>query len=277
MKNSQYYGESQLAAFDLTRAIKLILLVNAGIFVLQILFWMVGLDDVLQRFFSLNWNGIQNWFFWQIFTYMFLHADVFHLFFNMLCLVFLGTAVERGIGWRHLFKLYFCAGIAGGLGWLLIERSGGSCLGASGAVLGVIAAFSALFPHETVLLMMVFPVKAWVLGVLLIGVDLMMMMSSGPSNVAYSAHVVGALAGLVYVIIYFKPNLPYFWLSKLGIRISRHADRRRSKPGSGSQARLSPEDIDRILDKISAKGMNALTRQERRLLEQASRKKRGME
>lgn len=112
---------------------------------------------------------------WQLLTYMFLHGGVFHIFFNMLILFFLGRHVEASIGKKGFLKLYFTAGIGAGLIHVLTSMdSAVPMLGASGAVFGVMMAFAMLAPEQpiTLLVMFILPItvkaKYLVLGLALI-------------------------------------------------------------------------------------------------------------
>ncbi len=145
----------------------------------------------------------------QIITYMFSHADLEHIFFNMLSLFFLGPMVEMTLGAKRFLGLYLISGLAGlaahflvgyfpyFLGWTPFEPIF-SVLGASGAVFGVTIAFATLHPErELMLLFPPIPIKAWVMAAILIGLGLYSGISGTGGNVAHFAHLGGALAGFV--------------------------------------------------------------------------------
>ena len=94
---------------------------------------------------------------WRLATYMFLHGGFWHLLLNMLPLAFFGRDVEERFGTPRFALLYFGSGMLGGLGWVLISGTGSElCIGASGAVFGVIGAFAAAFPDRQIMLLLFF-------------------------------------------------------------------------------------------------------------------------
>ena len=143
---------------------------------------------------------------YQIITHMFSHADISHIFFNMLSLFFLGPMVEMALGPKRFLGLYFISGFVALLTHFLIFNLpfllGQSAdvpnpiLGASGAVYGVVIAFATLFPdRELMLLFPPIPIKAWVMALILIGIGLYSGLTGSGGNVAHFAHLGGALAG----------------------------------------------------------------------------------
>ena len=131
---------------------------NAGVF---IFFWLlrpVGLSNLL----ALSLAGIRAGYLWQPLTYMFMHGSFPHLLFNMFTLYFLGPETERAMGSKHFLAMYLLSGLLGGLGWLWLSPDPyAACVGASGAIFGILAAFATLFPRrELTLLILVFPVTA---------------------------------------------------------------------------------------------------------------------
>lgn len=144
----------------------------------------------------------------QIITYMFTHADVGHIFFNMLSLYFLGPMVEMALGPKRFFGLYMISGLVGLLAHFLvyyipfffgeIPDPQFAVLGASGAVFGVTIAFATLFPdRELMLLFPPIPIKAWVMALILVGIGLYQGLTGTGGNVAHFAHLGGALAGFI--------------------------------------------------------------------------------
>lgn len=253
----------------LTPAVKWILLGTVGAFFAQIVLAMFAVD--LATFFGLSLYGLRYGMIWQPVTYVFLHGSPMHLFLNMLGFFFFGPEMERVFGTRSFLKLYFGAGIIGGLGWLVISGMDfqSVCLGASGAVFGVLAAFATLYPHRriTLLLFFILPVtlKAWVMVVAIVVVNLMYLLGGGSGQVAYAAHLAGALAGYLYALSFVRrggAGMP---------RPRRRGPRLTVLKGKGEPPELSRDEIDRLLEKIASQGLNSLTPAERRALERASR------
>ncbi len=225
----------------------------------------------IEGFFGLSVSGVMRGYVWQFLTYQFLHGGTVHIVVNGLMFYFLGAEVERAMGRRHFLTLYFLSGILGGLGWVLLTYPyEGVCVGASAAIFGLLSAFAVLYPQRevTLLIMFVFPVtlKAWVLAVGLGLIQLLFTISPGGGGVAYSAHLAGALAGLIYTIAVFRPELAGSLLGRSKSAFAAHAQSRNAR-----RAEADREEMDRLLDKITHSGIHTLTPAERKRLEEISR------
>ena len=250
----------------ITPSVKFLLILNAVVFLLEYLL-------PVNEWFALRANWWTHLKFGQLFTYMFVHASVSHIFLNMLTLFFIGPTVERTVGSYRFFVLYYISGILGGLGWSLLARDpGATCVGASGAVMGVLGAFGALYPQAKLLLWFILPVRAWVLVGCLIAWELFETVTDDHSGgIANAAHLVGAIAGVSYAYALRNPQV----IARIRQRIPGLKKKgpvyRSAPPRPHQQDRLSPEEIDHILDKIGKQGMGALTPRERELLKRATR------
>lgn len=287
MYRQPYYDS--LGGF-LTPAVRALLIATAAVLLAQGLFDGRAAGVWLESLGSLSWTGLRHHFYWQPLTYLFLHDGLWHFLMNMLGLFFFGPETERALGTRRFVGLYFLCGTAAGLGWLLwarwAETAFAACLGASGAVLGVLGAFAALFPERpiTLLLFFVLPVTLRA-RTMAVGLGIVNLLSlAGPQGqIAYAAHVVGLIAGYGYIRLIYRGGLaparfhPWRWLADLRW----HWQRRKFKvirPGDADPfaARGAPPDeteVDRILEKISARGLQSLSPRERDILERASRRK----
>ena len=172
----------------------------------------------------------------QIITHMFMHGSIFHLLFNMLALWMFGTMIERVWGPKRFIIFYFICGIGAALAQMgsyayefwQIDHSVisaelnaqyqlalriGCTVGASGAIMGVLAAFGYLFPNTQLFIMPIpFPVKAkWaILGI--IALDVFGGISKTPGDsIAHFAHVGGALIGFLIVLYWNKTNKQTFY------------------------------------------------------------------
>jgi membrane associated rhomboid family serine protease len=118
-------------------------------------------------------HGPFNWFFVpQLVTYAFLHANLGHIFFNMLYFWFFGPEVEATLGRRGFLRLYLGGAVFGGLlqwAWWLARRPRPSST--SGAVYTIMAWYALRWPHKQILLMLAIPVPAWLLMVGKVGSD----------------------------------------------------------------------------------------------------------
>lgn len=248
----------------MTPLTRLLLMANVGVFFIQIV--LPGLVDPLvfdpRRALFRPWTFV---------TYMFLHGGLMHLLFNMLALFFFGPRVEDRLGSRQFGWLYFVSGISGAL--LSLALSGGApIVGASAGVFGVMLAFAYFWPHEPILIWGVLPVPARVLVVITTVLALYSGFAGAQSGIAHFAH----LGGYAGAFLYLK------WLDR-----SRQAWRRKvtapPKPAANVSVRkpeidlssvheVNRAEVNRILDKIGARGMESLSPEERLFLSNFARK-----
>ncbi len=158
---------------------------------------------------------------WQFVTYMFLHANLSHIFFNMLALFFFGTQTERILGSYEFLCFYLVVGTFSGIASFIFYIIFGSIntvlLGASGAVFGVLFAFAALRPHAMIYILGFIPVRAPWLVIGYAVIEILSQVSGRGGNVAHITH----LAGFLFAYLYF-----YFRLGLDAIRIFRDHLRR---------------------------------------------------
>ncbi len=251
----------------ITPSVKYLLIVNVAVFLIEVLFGVP-----LREWFALPAKWWETYSIGNLFTYMFVHANAGHLLMNMLGLYFIGPTVERTIGGYRFFILYYLSGILGGLGWSLLSPSGTACVGASGAIFGILAAFAVLYPTVEVVLIFLpfFPIKAWKLVLGFACWELIQTVANPVhGHIANAAHLVGGLAGFSYAMALKHPHLMTEVKRKL--RIKQSSPKVGSTQSAPRKETLSREEIDRILDKIGKEGMGALTPRERDLLKRATR------
>jgi len=237
---------------QMTFGVQMLLFANIAAYIAE--YW---LHIPLKPLGELQANWWEHFAVWQLVTYQFIHQGFGHLLSNMLGLYFLGPETERALGTNRFFALYFLSGILGGLGWSLLSPYG-SCVGASGAIFGVLGAYAALYPNrELILIFLPFvPIKAW-LFVLLIGAYEFMHVLAGPGgHIANAAHLGGGIVGYIFATVIGRPDI----LHKLG---------RKFRPSE--KPPVSRAEIDRILDKASRQGMHSLTSRERDQLKRAGK------
>jgi membrane associated rhomboid family serine protease len=198
---------------------------------------------------------------WTVVTYMFLHGDFMHLLFNMLALFFFGPRVEQRILSRPFAILYFLSGITGAL-LSVIFSPGSPIIGASGGVFGVMLAFAWFWPHEKIFIWGVLPVPARILVIVTTVFALWSGFGGVGGGIAHFAHLGGYLGAFLYLA----------WLARKRTAFKREATA--APPDSvrrvaGYQAidlakvhEVNREEINRILDKINAQGLESLTPQE---------------
>lgn len=215
------------------------------------------------------------WLWWQFLTAGFCHAPldsrtgVMHIVFNMFALWMFGRPVEERYGRTEFYKIYLLAILISFFVWALINAALGreaAAVGASGAVSTILMLFIFNFPRHTILFMMIFPMPAWVLGVVVVVSDVLNGLNPN-SRIAWEAH----LAGLAFGALYFRMGWNFHWLKleKLG-RNLRSGPKLKVHHPDQSFAELQ-EQADPILEKIAQQGEASLTAKERKILNEYSR------
>jgi membrane associated rhomboid family serine protease len=147
---------------------------------------------------------------WQPFTYMFAHAGWSHLLFNMLGLLFFGTAVEKGVGSREFALYYLLTGVLAGLFsfaiYLATGAMGAWLLGASGAIFALLLAYATLFPDARIFIWGLIPVRAPLLVIGYAGLELFSEFTSYNPSVAHLTHLAGFGFGWLYFLVRFGVN-----------------------------------------------------------------------
>ena len=147
---------------------------------------------------------------YQLVTHMFAHGGFAHLLFNMFALWMFGTMLERVWGPKRFFIFYFACGLAAGFAHLVLEFS--PAVGASGAIMGLFAAFAYLFPNtELIIFPIPVPIKAKYAVAIMAAIDLFGGVSSTGSNIAHFAHLGGLAMGFILVLVWNKGNKKTFY------------------------------------------------------------------
>ncbi|HZR19953.1 MAG TPA: rhomboid family intramembrane serine protease [Verrucomicrobiae bacterium] len=250
-------------------------------------------------YFALSWDGLKSGHIWQLITFQFLHANIWHLIFNCWAIFMFGREVEIALGARRFLILYFSSGIFGGLiqglagglhevfpysNWAAAFAA--PTVGASAGALGLVAAFATLFPERslTLLLFFVIPVNMRAKFLLLFTglISLFgIVWPNSTGNMADAAHLGGMLTGMFFVR--YALHWSFHWPSlnrrrgepaRRLVKVSSTSSARWGRAKTISSADLPPDEflsreVDPILDKISAHGIQSLTERERRILEAA--------
>ena len=204
MRRSSSFGSSlAFGPGPLSPSLKAIIGANVAVFVLQ---WLApGLTFTLGL---MPAAVLREFHVWQLATYMFLHAGLFHLLFNMLALWMFGTELERIWGTRYFLKFYFVTGIGAGVLTALFSLLpfdfaahvyGSYIYGASGAIFGLLLAYAMNFPEREMYLWMLFPVKTKY-AVMIFGAIELFLTITGSSGVANATH----LSGFVVAYLFLK-------------------------------------------------------------------------
>ncbi len=242
--------------------------------------------EIEGTYFALSLYGLQHGYVWQLLTFQFMHAGWLHLIFNSLAIFFFGRPVETVLGRSRFLAVYFSSGIIGGVVQMLFALClphifGGAVVGASAGASGLIAAFAVInWTERFTLLIYFFPVTMRGKTLLWVSIALALVGIATPgSGVADAAHLGGILTGFLFARRMLHGSWP-----RLEFPSRRNEPREAVAAGNGkkkfwSSAAGTGEDfstdefvqkeVDPILDKISAHGIQSLTAREREILEKA--------
>jgi len=148
---------------------------------------------------------------YQLVTHMFTHGGFLHILFNMYALWMFGTTLERVWGPKKFLIFYLICGLAAGVAQLFLSDN--PAVGASGAIMGLLAGFAYLFPNtEFFILPLPFPIKAKYMVALYAAYDLFGGIHPGKAdNIAHYAHLGGLVMGFIIVIIWNKTDKKTFY------------------------------------------------------------------
>ena len=294
----------------MTPAVQWLLAANIGVYFVQLT--LIGSNEIYAALGLSPGTLASTW--WTPFTYMFVHAGLWHLAFNMLALWMFGPRVEQSWSTRGFTYFYIWCGLGGAVAHLLLERNAG-LIGASAAVSGVMLAYALRWPDEEVYLFGVIPMKTRWLVLWMIVINLAMGVASTPSGsgIGWFSHLGGLAFSWIYLRMSAFGGLDNFrrWVSPVpdepegsyrAVPRVRPRNRQRSEQGEADEVvaksnaviarpvrpahpivlprpvepdQLHQERLNLVLDKISKHGIQSLTSEEVRILEEVSRKLRG--
>ena len=224
-----------------------------------------------------------------------MHGGFGHIFFNMFILWMFGVEIENIWGSRKFLYFYLICGVAAGLAHLFIAplfSAPALTIGASGAVFGVMIAFAMSFPDRYIYLWFLIPIKAKYLIGFLFVLEIFWIGEAG-SNVAHLAHLGGAVAGFIFIMLDKRIDVPFKRMVNRSYGssgnnqfenpfsgLSERFKKKRSEIqdakyydlNDGDDEQITQEQIDKILDKISQSGYQNLTEKEKKILFDASKK-----
>ena len=283
----------------MTRAVQWLLALNIGVYFLQLT--LFGPDAVYSALALDPARFPATW--WTVVTYMFVHAWLAHIAFNMFTLWMFGPRLEHELGTRTFVWFYLWCGLGGAIAHLVFAQHS-SVVGASGAISGVLVAYALRWPDEEVYLFGVIPMRSrWLIAAML-AMNIMFALSPG-SRIDWTAHLGGMAFGWIFLRLYSMGGINRVrgWVSAVPdesedmpravprgrppmrdradgvdevVARSNAIILRESKPVQQVPRQETPKEyaakVNRVLDKISQLGIGSLTRDERRLLEEMSRK-----
>ena len=233
---------------------------------------------------------------WQLLTFQFLHGGVMHLLGNLLGLWFFGRFVEGVLGWRRFLIAYFGCGVIGGLlqGTLMVlfpSHFAAFVVGASAGISGIFAIFVRLLPGTEIRWNFILPIQASVLLWVTAGIALFFtLVPSGRGGfVAHAAHLGGIIAGVAFVHFGWHQDFrPMPGAGLLDFFKRRRSERKvlklrfpKAQPATsweaeaaqhkakGTDTEFMRKEVDPILEKISAHGIQSLTEREKKILDAA--------
>jgi membrane associated rhomboid family serine protease len=267
-----------------------LVLVLAAAFILQ----QFAPRDFQDTYLALSLWGLKHGYVWQLLSFQFMHAGPLHLIMNGVTLWMFGREVEEVLGKARFLTLYFLGGVIGGLlqallGLVSDKFFGGSVVGASAGIFGVVAAYTMIAPNRmlTMFAFYVIPInmKAKVLlwletAVAVLGIFLPDAFGRG---LAHAAHLGGILTGVAFMK--FSMTVPESaWnpfeskrrkkelIRAVSIKIPKWPHGPAQSSGDVPEEEFISREVDPILDKISQHGIQSLTEQERKILEKARNK-----
>jgi membrane associated rhomboid family serine protease len=296
--------ESQAQPQRLTAAVQALIAINLAVAFLSVVGVLPYTDLAAWLGFDLA-SLPSRW--WTPVTYMFVHVGVWHVLANMYGLYLFGPRLEQAWGSKKFAWFYLFCGLGGVVFQMLFIRTGG-LVGASAAVFGVMTAYAMQWPDDEAYLLFIVPMRVRTLVVGLFVFNLVMGIvatgDGGGTNIAYFAHVGGVIAAYAYMRMAASTGIDQVRQRVASLpdadepprAIPRNMPRRergdevddivaKSKAIAAKRAvTLAPpsrrreakaDELNRVLDKISDSGIESLTGDERKILEEMSRRLRG--
>lgn len=186
----------------LPTVVKNLLIINLIVFLATMVLEKYGYL-IITNMLALNPIGSGRFRIWQLVTYMFMHANFEHIFFNMFALWMFGYVIENYWGSRRFLFYYLVCGVGAGLCNLLVP-GWSITVGASGAVYGILLAFGMMFPEERIYLYFLVPIKAkwFVIGYAVL--ELFAGVTGTAAGVAHFAHLGGMIFGFLLILYWRK-------------------------------------------------------------------------
>jgi membrane associated rhomboid family serine protease len=267
--------------FSLTPWVRRLLVATAAVFLLQkTVFYGGALVDLFAFIPSETLRRP-----WSLLTYALLHVNFLHFLLNMVALFMFGPPVENRLGGRSFVRLYVLSALGGALLSLLMLPLTGNVavIGASGAINGVMMAFVLEWPDAPVMIFpLPMPLKAKWLVIFLAAASLVLGVLQLGGSVAHFAHLGGFAAAFLYLRggqLLTRPRTPRpgerapAVLVRPGATdVVQHTSYETPRPPRGTPDATVKAEVDRVLDKISQRGLHSLTADERRFLDEMSKR-----
>ncbi len=256
----QHAPQMRVGIPRMTPVVKWLLILNIAIFIGGAV--IAPLGNFLYSTFAVRpVDWVRSLQLWRLIGYQFLHGYPMHIFFNMLALFFLGPVLEKHWGSKRFLTFYLCCGAAGGIFYTFLVAVGFlqalPMVGASGAILGLLAACAILFPHFVVIIVL-FPVPIRVAAIGLALLYLVTVVTAGENAGGDAAHLAGMATGAIYV---FSGPWRQKWKQKT---------QGRRKDKLYMRERDLQAEVDQVLEKVHNYGIHSLSHREKKLLKRAT-------
>ena len=201
--SSRPYVNRYIPSNRFPTGLKWLLIANCAIFIVWFLLRTTGVAPYFDNFKLVPAQVVQTFAIWQLVTYMFLHAGIWHLLWNMLGLWMFGAELERLWGTPKFLRFYLICGVCAALTVILAAYIFGgtdvATVGSSGAVLGILAGYAVMFPDQTILFGFLIPMKSKYFVMIIAAIVLLQSYSSTVQSkgqgIAVLAHLGGMLTG----------------------------------------------------------------------------------
>lgn len=207
---------------------------------------------------------------WRLISYGFLHGGVWHILWNMLALWMFGGEIEERWGEKRFLLFYFISVLGSGLFSLpMLFMGDPGIIGASGAVLALLTVYAWYYPDRQILIFFVFPVPVRI-AVILFGAVSVFGMSNSGSPISHITHLGGIVVAIIYLKLYnrVEAEITHYRAVSAEKKMRENAER------IFAEKKQYENEIDPILKKISEEGMDSLSKNEKEILDKASKKKR---
>ena len=214
-------------------------------------------------------QGVEGLQFWRLVTYQFLHFDFFHVLFNMIGLYFFGPMMEQWWGSKRFLVFYLLCGVCGALPMIVLVYLGiihpqSGLVGASGALYGILIGAATLYPHQRVqLLFPPIPMTLRTMALVFLGISFFSALI-GNNDGGNAAHLAGA--GLGFFLVK-RPSL-LNWADRMSASAIQDGYNKGRHEKKVKKEQASRAEVDRILAKVSDKGLHSLTSKEKKILQQ---------
>ena len=301
------YTNSRVSFAQERNNLILLIAINIVVFVIMIFIRAVySLNYSPSSMAALQFNdGVVSWFSlpadlgqwvkkpWTLLTHMFLHIDVWHILGNMLWLWVFGYILHDLTGNRKIIPIYLYGGLAGALAFVAAqnllpglrpELAQSTALGASAGVMAVAVAVTTLSPGYRMFTMINGGIPIWIVTTFYLIIDLAFLPTSNTGG--HIAHLAGGLAGFLFIVAYQRGvdaggwmNRSFDWIVNLfnpekpakGKSIKQELFYKSQAAPYKRTPNITEKRVDEILDKINQKGLEALSDEEKELLERAAR------